>query len=173
MKDVIEKLMSDFKKFLADNPNFTNEAGDNSNSLNAIKDMMAGLPQFQEMKEAYALHLGMAQESMNRFQKFKQILHTKKDPIPRKLAQPRVRRMTCLLISLTDDPPDVRRGIVYIAFGSDISWMDLLLRYILFYLLSRRWNACPHYVGFRCQYAMLFSLTSPVLCAQISSFIDA
>lgn len=70
MKDVIEKLMADFKKFLADNPNFTNEAGDNSNSLNAIKDMMAGLPQFQELKEAYALHLGMAQESMNRFQKF-------------------------------------------------------------------------------------------------------
>ena len=70
MKDVIEKLMSDFKRFLEDNPNFTNQAGDNSNSLNAIKDMMAGLPQFQELKEAYALHLGMAQESMNRFQKF-------------------------------------------------------------------------------------------------------
>jgi syntaxin-binding protein 1 len=33
--------------------------------------MLAGMPQFQEMKAAYALHLSMAQESMNRFQKFR------------------------------------------------------------------------------------------------------
>lgn len=72
MKDVIEKLMADFQRFIKDNPNFTNKAGEGGgNSLNAIKDMLAGLPQFQEMKEAYALHLGMAQESMNRFQKLK------------------------------------------------------------------------------------------------------
>ena len=75
MKDVTDKLMADFRKFLADNPNFTNKSDADAmggrNGLNAIKDMMAGLPQFQEMKEAYALHLGMAQESMNRFQKFK------------------------------------------------------------------------------------------------------
>ncbi len=72
MKDVIEKLMADFQRFIKDNPNFTNKAGDEGgNSLNAIKDMLAGLPQFQEMKEAYALHLGMAQECMNRFQSWK------------------------------------------------------------------------------------------------------
>jgi syntaxin-binding protein 1 len=71
MKDVIEKLMAEFQRFIQDNPNFTNKAGDGGNSLNAIKDMLAGLPQFQSMKESYALHLGMAQESMNRFQKFK------------------------------------------------------------------------------------------------------
>ncbi|GAB7361643.1 hypothetical protein MBLNU230_g1694t1 [Neophaeotheca triangularis] len=71
MKDTIEKLMSDFQKFMDENPNFTRKDGENANSLNAIKDMMAGLPQFQEMKEAYALHLSMAQESMNRFQKLK------------------------------------------------------------------------------------------------------
>lgn len=72
MKDVIEKLMADFQRFIKDNPNFTNKAGDEGgNSLNAIKDMLAGLPQFQEMKEAYALHLGMAQECMNRFQNWK------------------------------------------------------------------------------------------------------
>ena len=72
MKDVIEKLMADFQKFIQNNPNFTNKAGDaGGNSLNAIKDMLAGLPQFQELKEAYALHLGMAQESMNRFQRGK------------------------------------------------------------------------------------------------------
>ncbi|RSM05517.1 hypothetical protein CEP52_006204 [Fusarium oligoseptatum] len=33
--------------------------------------MLAGLPQFQEMKEAYSLHLTMAQECMNIFQKHK------------------------------------------------------------------------------------------------------
>lgn len=31
--------------------------------------MLAGLPQFQEGKEAYSLHLGMAQEAINVFQK--------------------------------------------------------------------------------------------------------
>lgn len=69
MKDTIDKLMGDFQKFMKDNPNFTQ--GGDASSLNTIKDMLAGLPQFQEMKEAYALHLSMAQESMNRFQKFK------------------------------------------------------------------------------------------------------
>jgi syntaxin-binding protein 1 len=66
MKDTIEKLMSDFQKFMDDNPNFTNS--EDATSLNAIKDMLAGLPQFQEMKEAYSLHLSMAQECMNIFQ---------------------------------------------------------------------------------------------------------
>jgi syntaxin-binding protein 1 len=70
MKDTIEKLMADFQKFMRDNPNFTKKEEENVN-LNSIKDMLAGLPQFQELKEAYALHLSMAQESMNRFQKFK------------------------------------------------------------------------------------------------------
>ena len=41
------------------------------NGLNAIKDMIAGLPQFQEMKEAYSLHLTMAQKCMEIFQKHK------------------------------------------------------------------------------------------------------
>ena len=75
MKDVIEKLMADFQKFLKDNPGFTRKVGENavtgSQGLSLIKDMMAGLPQFTEQKEAYALHLGMAQESMNRFQRWK------------------------------------------------------------------------------------------------------
>ncbi|KAI1481608.1 hypothetical protein K445DRAFT_313802 [Daldinia sp. EC12] len=70
MKDTIDKLMSDFQKFLDQNPHFTNSNSDTT-SLNAIKDMMAGLPQFQEMKEAYSLHLTMAQECMNIFQHHK------------------------------------------------------------------------------------------------------
>ncbi|KAM7188213.1 Sec1 family protein [Rhypophila sp. PSN 637] len=70
MKDTIDKLMGDFQRFLDQNPNFTDKNQDTT-SLNAIKDMLAGLPQFQEMKEAYSLHLTMAQESMNIFQKHK------------------------------------------------------------------------------------------------------
>lgn len=37
-------------------------------NINNIKDMLAGLPQFQAGKEAYALHLGMAQDAMDMFQ---------------------------------------------------------------------------------------------------------
>ncbi|KAJ3527977.1 hypothetical protein NM208_g10439 [Fusarium decemcellulare] len=70
MKDTIDKLMGDFQKFLEQNPHFTNENADTTN-LNTIRDMLAGLPQFQEMKEAYSLHLTMAQECMNIFQKHK------------------------------------------------------------------------------------------------------
>lgn len=71
MKDTIDKLMGDFQKFMDENPHFTKQDAEGSNSLNAIKDMLAGLPQFQEMKEAYSLHLTMAQESMNIFQRNK------------------------------------------------------------------------------------------------------
>lgn len=70
MKDTIEKLMGDFQRFIDENPHFT-KTDDNANSLNAIKDMLAGLPQFQEMKEGYSLHLSMAQECMNIFQRNK------------------------------------------------------------------------------------------------------
>ncbi|KAJ4854875.1 sec1 family domain-containing protein [Trichoderma breve] len=70
MKDTIDKLMGDFQKFLDQNPHFTRENTDTT-SLSAIRDMMAGLPQFQEMKEAYSLHLTMAQECMNKFQHHK------------------------------------------------------------------------------------------------------
>ncbi|KAI2628383.1 Sec1 family protein [Xylaria nigripes] len=69
MKDTIDKLMVDFQKFLDQNPHFTN--ANSETSINAIKDMMAGLPQFTEMKEAYSLHINMAQECMNIFQRHK------------------------------------------------------------------------------------------------------
>lgn len=74
MKDTIDRLISDFQKFIADNPHFANPDSQNVtgvNGLNTIKDMIAGLPQFQEMKEAYSLNIGMAQECMNIFQKHK------------------------------------------------------------------------------------------------------
>jgi syntaxin-binding protein 1 len=74
MKDTLDKLIGDFHKFIADNPQFTNADAQNTqgmSGLNAIKDMIAGLPQFQEMKEAYSLHLTMAQQCMEIFQQNK------------------------------------------------------------------------------------------------------
>lgn len=71
MKDTIEKIMGDFQKFMDENPQFTNKDSENATSLNAIKDMLAGLPEFQSMKEAYSLHLSMAQECMSIFQSHK------------------------------------------------------------------------------------------------------
>lgn len=72
MKDTIDKLMGDFQKFLDENPNFTNEDEEaRKANLSTIKDMLAGLPQFQAMKDAYSLHLTMAQECMNIFQQHK------------------------------------------------------------------------------------------------------
>ncbi|KAH7068971.1 Sec1-like protein [Paraphoma chrysanthemicola] len=71
MKDTLDKLVGDFHKFIADNPQFTNQDAQNTqgmSGLNQIKDMIAGLPQFQEMKEAYSLHLTMAQKCMEIFQ---------------------------------------------------------------------------------------------------------
>ena len=68
MKDTIAGIMGDFQKFLKDNPHFANSNADTTN-INTIKTMLAGLPQFQEMKEAYSLHLNMATASMDFFQK--------------------------------------------------------------------------------------------------------
>ncbi|KAI9675210.1 MAG: vacuolar sorting protein VPS33/slp1 [Trizodia sp. TS-e1964] len=67
MLHTIEKLEGDFKRFMEENGHFANNGG-GANSLNAIKDMLAGLPQFRELKDAYSLHLTMAQECMNIFQ---------------------------------------------------------------------------------------------------------
>lgn len=68
MKDTIDKLMADFQRFLDENPHFRDEGEQAKTNLGAIRDMMGGLPKFTKMKEAYSLHLTMAQECMNRFQ---------------------------------------------------------------------------------------------------------
>ncbi|KAM5450045.1 syntaxin binding protein 1 [Microsporum canis] len=66
MKDLLGKLAEDFKKFRAQNPQFADS--DLPASVNTVKDMLAGLSDFQEGKNAYTLHLNMAQETMRLFQ---------------------------------------------------------------------------------------------------------
>jgi Sec1 family len=39
-----------------------------STSVNTIKDMLAGLPEFSEKKEAFSVHLDMAEKCMKIFQ---------------------------------------------------------------------------------------------------------
>ncbi|KAL8920041.1 MAG: hypothetical protein Q9208_006496 [Pyrenodesmia sp. 3 TL-2023] len=69
MKDLLGRLVQDFNAFKAQNPQFADSEG--PATINTIKDMLAGLPKFQEGKEAYSLHLTMTQDAMNVFQERK------------------------------------------------------------------------------------------------------
>lgn len=61
MKDLLVRLSEEFKKFQAKNPQFADTDGQPA-SINTIKDMLAGLPEFQEGKEAFSLHIDMAEK---------------------------------------------------------------------------------------------------------------
>ncbi|KAH6916053.1 ras opposite [Coprinopsis sp. MPI-PUGE-AT-0042] len=65
MRETIDKLMADFNKFLTDNAVFKGEGAAN---LNDMKEMLANLPQFQEQRDQFSLHLNMAQECMSKFE---------------------------------------------------------------------------------------------------------
>ncbi|KAL8678970.1 MAG: hypothetical protein Q9186_004739 [Xanthomendoza sp. 1 TL-2023] len=66
MKDLLDELVKDFNAFKAQNPQFAESK--ETATINSIKDMLAGLPRFQQGKEAYSLHLSMTQDAMNMFQ---------------------------------------------------------------------------------------------------------
>jgi syntaxin-binding protein 1 len=70
MPETIAKLTADFRQFMERNPNA--QKGGNM-GLDDIKDMLAGLPEFQEMKQAYSLHLSMAQACIDDFERNKLI----------------------------------------------------------------------------------------------------
>ncbi|KAJ7070093.1 Sec1-like snare protein [Mycena amicta] len=68
MREAIDKLMADFNRFLEENAVFN---GEGAASLNDMKDMLASLPQYQEQREKFSLHLSMAQECMGLFEQDK------------------------------------------------------------------------------------------------------
>jgi len=68
MREAIDKLMGDFNKFIQENAAFK---GDGAANLNDMKDMLANLPQYQEQREKFSLHLNMAEECMNIFERDK------------------------------------------------------------------------------------------------------
>lgn len=68
MREAIDKLMADFNKFLEENAVFKGEGAAN---LNDMKEMLANLPQYQEQREKFSLHLSMAQDCMAIFERDK------------------------------------------------------------------------------------------------------
>ncbi|KAF7365513.1 hypothetical protein MVEN_00424400 [Mycena venus] len=68
MREAIDKLMADFNRFLEENAVFK---GEGAASLNDMKEMLASLPQYQEQREKFSLHLNMAQECMGLFERDK------------------------------------------------------------------------------------------------------
>lgn len=69
MKDLLVELSNDFKNFQAKNSQFAESDG--PVSVSTIKDMMAGLPEFQEGKELFSLHIDMAEKCARLFQERK------------------------------------------------------------------------------------------------------
>lgn len=78
MKDTIDKLMLDFNKFCQENTNFRDKFvsllrqrlifREKASSLNDMRDMLASLPQFQEMRDQFSLHLNVAEKCMEIFE---------------------------------------------------------------------------------------------------------
>ena len=123
MKDLLEKLSSEFQAFKAKNPQYAES--DNPSSLNNIKDMLAGLPQYQEGKEAFSLHLNMASDAMGVFQR-------------RKLAEVASVEQS-MATGLDEDfkkPKNVADQVIRLLDESDITFSDRL-RLIMQYLLYR------------------------------------
>jgi syntaxin-binding protein 1 len=135
MKDTIDKLMGDFQKFIDENPHFTKSKDSNAGAptLSTIREMLTGLPQFQEMKSAYSLHLTMAQECMNAFQNNKladlasaeQTLSTGLDEDYRK-----AKNVLETVAGLLDDeailPPDrLRLILIYILYRGGVIKEDV------------------------------------------------
>ena len=123
MKDLLEKLASEFQAFKAKNPQFAES--DNPSSLNNIKDMLAGLPQYQEGKEQFSLHLNMASDAMALFQK-------------RKLGEIASVEQS-LATGLDEDykkPKNVADQVVRLLDEDDITFSDRL-RLVIEYLLYR------------------------------------
>ncbi|KAG9019182.1 vacuolar sorting protein VPS33/slp1 [Tulasnella sp. 427] len=65
MQDAIEMLKADFAAFMQENAGFSGKPG--QSSVNDMKDMLANLPQFKEMREKFSLHLNMAPECMDKY----------------------------------------------------------------------------------------------------------
>ncbi|RMZ84679.1 hypothetical protein DV737_g895, partial [Chaetothyriales sp. CBS 132003] len=69
MKDLLVRLAHEFRQFQAKNPQFASAEG--PVSVNTIKDMIAGLPEFQQGKEAFSLHIDLAERCAKLFQERK------------------------------------------------------------------------------------------------------
>ncbi|KAJ5098706.1 hypothetical protein N7532_005707 [Penicillium argentinense] len=131
MKDVLGKLGDDFAKFRKANPQFADD-NDKAN-VNTIKDMLAGLTEFTEGKDAYTLHLNMAEECMKYFQSRKLI---EVSSIEQSFATgldenyKKAKNLAAQLVQLLDDdaviPPDrLRLLLLYIIYRGGLLGGDI------------------------------------------------
>lgn len=66
MREAIDKLMTEFNKFCSSNTKLTGR--EQATTLGDMRSMLAGLSEFQEQRDSFSLHLGMAQRAMNVFE---------------------------------------------------------------------------------------------------------
>ncbi|KAJ3365900.1 vacuolar sorting protein VPS33/slp1 [Allomyces arbusculus] len=73
--ETIDTIMAQFNKFLSENKAASSAMGNKpdggSVSLKDMKATLAAMPQFQELKQKYSIHISMAQECMTVFEKLK------------------------------------------------------------------------------------------------------
>ncbi|KAI9289574.1 Sec1-like protein [Umbelopsis sp. AD052] len=62
-----ERLIESFNEFIAQNKGSGGYVSSKVRSLNDMKEVMANLPQFQEMKSKYSAHMTIAADCMNEF----------------------------------------------------------------------------------------------------------
>jgi len=67
MQDLAGHLKPDFDKFMKENKHFDTRNQANGPNVNQIKDMLAGLNQFKELKAAYELHINMVTDATKVF----------------------------------------------------------------------------------------------------------
>ncbi|KAJ3374088.1 vacuolar sorting protein VPS33/slp1 [Allomyces arbusculus] len=69
--DVLTTITAQFAKFLNENKAASNYGKEGAASLKDMKDVLAAMPQFQELKQKYTIHINLSQECMNAFNRRK------------------------------------------------------------------------------------------------------
>jgi syntaxin-binding protein 1 len=149
MKDVLGKLGDDFAKFRKANSQFADEydnpsllstgltnivtRSNDKTNVNTIKDMLAGLTEFTEGKDAYTLHLNMAEECMKFFQTRKLLeVSSTEQSFATGLDEnyKKAKNLAAQLVQLLDDdsvvPPDrLRLILLYILYRGGLLGGDI------------------------------------------------
>ncbi|EPY51324.1 SNARE binding protein Sec1 [Schizosaccharomyces cryophilus OY26] len=132
MRDAIERLMADFNKFCEENTIFLDKG--QASSLNDMRSMLAGLSDFQELRNEYSLHLAMAQECMNLFEKenllsigsVEQDLSTGSNPEGKTPRNVLYDLLPLLEDDSTSEADKLRLLILYITYRDGIILQDLM-----------------------------------------------
>ena len=71
--ECIDRLLQQFNTFLSENKAASSSSGKDKNvaSLKDLKDTLAAIPEFQELKSKFSTHISIAQECMALFERSK------------------------------------------------------------------------------------------------------